>query len=270
MGAAGVVEIIQHHRQFFDDGLVGGNFAVEHAERIDDSATLAIVAHVVDDAGQRFAQRLVVNRAAFIIADGIQFQLPVPDADTIQKRAQHFDDFGIHAGRFAAGGGRADDLGADLVELAIAAFLRALAAELRADVKKLLQARPLPQFVLDVGAHHAGGILRAQRQPLRFFRLGAAAIFPGKHFFADDIGLFPHGALEELQILDDRGANLAEVVHAEDVAHRSLGKIPKRRLRRQQVAGSADGFDRSRQSSVLSRLLDTSERSEESLLSRPS
>ena len=72
MGAAGVVEKIQHHRQFFDNGLVGGDFAVEHAQRIGDGASLAIVAHVVDDAGQCLAQRLVVNRAALLIADGIQ------------------------------------------------------------------------------------------------------------------------------------------------------------------------------------------------------
>src|SRR5205085_12345543 len=101
--------------------------------------------------------------------------------------------------------------------------------------------------------------------------LGAAAVFPSEHFLADNIGLFPHRAFEQLQILDDGSANLAEIVDAKHVAHRRLDEVPQRRLRREQVARAANGFDCSRQSSVLfvkPVFLNRSERSEQSLLSR--
>ena len=54
--------------------------------------------------------------------------------------------------------------GADLEELAVTAFLRTLAAELRADVVELLQRALVAQAVLDVGADHAGGVLGTKRE----------------------------------------------------------------------------------------------------------
>ena len=70
----------------------------------------------------------------------------------------------------------------DLVELAVAAFLRTLSAKHRADREELIQA-PLPKFVLDVGADDAGGVLGAEGERLSFIAFGAAAILPGEHFF---------------------------------------------------------------------------------------
>ncbi len=146
------------------------------------------------------------------------------------------------SGRFAARGGRADDFGADLRELAVAALLRALAAELRADVVELLQLAGLAELVFDVGADHAGGVFRAQGEGLRLFGLCAGAVLPCVHFFRYDVSLFADAAGEEGGVFKDRGADLAEVVAREDSACGGLDAVPQRRLGRQKVAGAAHGF----------------------------
>ena len=125
-------------------------------------------------------------------------------------------------GRFAAGGGRADDLGADLPELPVAALLRALAAELRADVVELLQLAGLAQLVLDVGADHAGGVFGAQGQGLGLFRLRAGAVLPGVHLLGDDVGFLAHAAGKKGRVFKDGRANLAEVVAGKDLRARWL------------------------------------------------
>ena len=102
----------------------------------------------------------------------------------------HFDDFGIDDGRFGADGFRAD-----LKELPVAAFLRALAAEHGADVVELLDARALVEAVLDIGAHHAGRVFGAQGER------GAVAVLEGVHFLGDDVGVGADAAGEELRFL---------------------------------------------------------------------
>ena len=116
---------------------------------------------------QRGAKRLVVAGAVRWRAHGIELQRPAGDAQLVEQRGQHLQHFGVAQRALAARRGRADDLGADLPELAVAALLRALAAELRADVIELLQLAGLAQLVLDVGADHAGGVLRAQGEGLQ-------------------------------------------------------------------------------------------------------
>ena len=76
------------------------------------------------------------------------------------------------------------------IELPVAALLRALAPEHRADVVELLHARALVQPVLDVGANHRGGVLRPQRER------GAVAVLEGVHFLGDDVGILAHAARE--------------------------------------------------------------------------
>jgi hypothetical protein len=88
-------------------------------------------------------------------------QCPVLDAKPIEERGQHLQYLGIHRGGFASGGRRTNDLCSNLIELAVASLLRTLAAKLRPDVVKLVQAA-LPKLVLDVGANDAGSVLRAQ------------------------------------------------------------------------------------------------------------
>ncbi len=61
------------------------------------------------------------------------------DAELVEEGGEHLEDFGVAEGAVGAGGGGAEDFGADLPELAVAAALGALAAELRADVEELLE-----------------------------------------------------------------------------------------------------------------------------------
>jgi hypothetical protein len=78
----------------------------------------------VVDGCQKVAQALVKDRAAFRAAQGIEFQGQVFQAQLGQKRPEHEHDLGVGLGRV-----RAQDLHVELMELAQAAFLRALVAE---------------------------------------------------------------------------------------------------------------------------------------------
>ena len=118
--------------------------------------------------------------------------------------------------------------------------------------KNFVQAT-IPEIVLDVGAHDAGGVLRAEGEGLALVALGAAAILPGKHFFGDDIGLFAYSAGEEFGGLEDGRADFVEVVGAEDVAHGGFDEVPERGVGREKVAGSAGRFDHVRYSLVVVR-----------------
>ena len=111
----------------------------------------------------------------------------------------HLDDFGVDHGRV-----RADGFGADLEELAVAALLRAFAAEHRADVVELLEAGLLVEPVLDVGADHRGGVFGTQGEGT------AVAVLEGVHLLADDVGLFADAAREQLGLLEDRRADLCD------------------------------------------------------------
>jgi hypothetical protein len=125
--------------------------------------------HICRATGTSAARKLRCSARGRRRADGIQLQRPAGDAQLVEQRGQHLQHFGVAQRAFAARRGRPDDLRADLRELAVAALLRALAAELRADVIELLQLAALAQLVLDVGADHAGGVLGAQGERLRLF-----------------------------------------------------------------------------------------------------
>ncbi len=170
-------------------------------------------------------------------------QRPAGDAELVEQAGEHFEDFSVAQRRFGAGAGRSEHLRADLPELAVAALLRALAAELRADVIELLQQPGLAQLVLDVGADDAGGVFRTQGEGLRLFGLRAGAIFPRVHLFGDDVGFFADAAGEELGVFKDGGANFAEVVAGEDAARGGFDAVPEFGFRRQKIARAAHGFE---------------------------
>ena len=98
-----------------------------------------------------------------------------------------------------------DQLDADLMELAQAALLRPLVAEHRAVIEELLR-QILGQPARDHRAHHAGRVLRPQRDPL------AAAILERVHLLGDDVGGLAQRALEHLGELEDRRRDLAIAV----------------------------------------------------------
>src|SRR6266853_1786553 len=196
MSSASIIEKLADGGQTFYDGLVFRNFAVEDSQRIGYRASPAINAHFIDHGGQCLAQGFAEFCAVCGAAHRIQFECPACDANAVEQCGQKFQDLGIPCWRGAAGGDWSNDFGSDLVELAVTALLRTLAAELRADIKELVETA-VPKFVLNVCANHPGGVFRAQSQRLAFIAFSAAAIFPSEHFFRDDIRLFANSAGEE-------------------------------------------------------------------------
>ena len=140
------------------------------------------------------------------------------EADALEDLDHHLDHFGVDHRRF-----RPDGLRADLEELAVAALLRTLAAEHRADVVELLHAGPLVEAVLDVGADHRGGVLGTQRER------GLVAIVEGVHLLGDDVGFFADAAREQLRLLEDRSADFVVVVGAKN---RRAPPLPRGSTRR--------------------------------------
>src|SRR5690349_7984631 len=122
-------------------------------------------------------------------------QAPASNSKPLEKSCQQLKKFGIARRRFAARGGRPDDLGADLIKLAVAAFLRTFATELRPDIVELIQPAAF-EMMLDVSADHARGVLGTESDQLAFLTLGAASIFPGEHLFRDDVRFFADPARE--------------------------------------------------------------------------
>ena len=144
-----MVERINDFRQRVDDGLVFRDLAIEHAQRIGDGAALAVDAHLGGNGDEGCAKHFVIASTIRGGADGVDFECPAGNAELVEERGKHFEDFSVAKRGFAAGGRRTDDFGADLRELAVAALLRTLAAELRGDVIELLQCSSFAKLVLD-------------------------------------------------------------------------------------------------------------------------
>jgi hypothetical protein len=98
-----------------------------------------------------------VGAALVGLAQAVEFQPPVAEAQRGPQVHGQQDQLGVDLGP------PAQRLGADLVELAIAAALRALVPEHRAHVVQALAA-VVQQVVLDHGAHQAGRAFGAQAQ----------------------------------------------------------------------------------------------------------
>ncbi len=81
------------------------------------------------------------------------------DADALQEQHQHLEDFHVNQGVL-----RTQNFRPDLIKLAVAPFLRALAPEHRAEVVKLVNPALVVKAVLDVSAHDGSRGFRTQRQ----------------------------------------------------------------------------------------------------------
>ena len=243
--AASLVEILADLRQLLDDRLVFRNLAVEHAQRIRLGTALAVGAHLVYHRLQRLAQSLVVAGAVVGAADGVQLQSCQPRRPTSSSSVASISSTSAsRAGDSLPAARRPDDLGADLEELAIAALLRTLAAELRADVIELLQR------ALIVRAR-----ARCRRAPRRRCFPGAGSADCAFSLCARALSSQVNISLETMSVssptlrekscgvFEDRRANLVEVVAREDVAHLRLHPVPQVGVGREKVAGSSNGFD---------------------------
>src|SRR5207244_3315110 len=129
----------------------------------------------------------------------------------------------------------AEDLRAHLVELAPAPLLLLFVAEHRADVVELLDPSRAVHVVLGVGAHDRGRGFGSKRDRL------PALVREGVHLLADDVGVKPYPAREQLRGLQDRRADLLEAVTREDLPRALLDPMPARHLFGQDVADAGKG-----------------------------
>ena len=166
-------------------------------------AALAIAAQLRRDVVSFSFSAAMIRGAAVRIADGIEEQVKSCKPGAAQDFDHHLDHFGVDDGRL-----RADGFRADLKELAVAALLRALAAEHGTDVIELLDARALVEAMLDVSAHHGSGVFRAEGER------GAVAVLEGVHFLADDVGIFADAAGERARLFEDGRADFVIVDRA--------------------------------------------------------
>ncbi len=170
----------------------------------------------------------------FAGAQAVEFKLDrVADAEQAPQAPGQHDQLGVDVRTIEV-----EHLEADLVELAITAFLRALVAEHRADVPQLLRLATTGEAMLEHGTHASGGTFRTQGQGV------AVTVFKGVHLFFDDVGHFTDGALEQLGEFDDRHADLLVTVVIQQARDRVLEVAPQWRLLRQDVVHATNGLQR--------------------------
>ena len=206
-----------------DPGRAGGQrlqrrvLAVENAQRIrGEPAPRILVKHGVM-AGEVSDQRVAVFAPLKRIAQRIDVEHDAAQAQRLPQPREHDDLLGIDVGSFEAEG-----FDVELMELAIAAFLRPLVPEHRA-------ARPYPerpvvsQVVLDRRANDAGGGLGPERQ-----RLAVQLVLERVHLPLDDVSGVADAALEQRGRLHDRDAQIAIPVLREYAARSILETLPQR------------------------------------------
>ncbi|MNC35159.1 hypothetical protein D3C75_836320 [compost metagenome] len=176
--------------------------AVEDAQRVALQAALAVFVQLLQARREELDQRITVACTGFAGAQAVEFQLDrVLDAQQAPQAPGQHDQLGVDVRTVEV-----EHFHADLVELAVAALLRALVAEHRADVPQLLWLAAADQAVLLHRAHAGGGAFRAQGQRV------AVAVVEGVHLLLDDVGDLADRALEQLGELDDRHADLPVAV----------------------------------------------------------
>ena len=201
--------------------LVERHLAVEDAQRILLEAHLAVGAQrvLVAARGRRAASR---RTRAGTSACPTEFSAPSCCSSPNDARKSTSSRM-ISTSAFGCRG--ADALGAPLVELAVAAGLRAVVAEHRAHVPQPVDAAGLREPVLDQRAHDARRALGPQRQ--------RAALLVGErvHLLGHDVGRLADAAQEQLRRLEDRRADLpVAVARRRRLARAVLERLPRRHV----------------------------------------
>ncbi len=191
-------------RRIGDEQAVARILAVEDPQRVLLEAFLRILAQLAFHAAEMRYQRGAPGVAAVGIAQRVELQRDARDPQFPQQLIGHRQQLDIGL-RLA----RADDLGVDLVELAVAALLRAFVAEQRAVGGELERGVLLPA-VGEVGARDPGGEFGPQGERI------AAAILERIHFLGDDIGGLADRAGEHLGLFEHRHLGAAEAVELAD------------------------------------------------------
>ena len=175
-------------------------------------------------------QRGAPGFAAVAIAERVEVQRDALDPQFLQKLVGHRQQFDI-----CLWFPRADDLGVDLVELAIAALLRTLVAEQR-PMRRDLERRMLLPAVRQKSARDPGSEFGPQRQAF------PAAIVEGVHFLADDIGRLADRTAEHFGFLEHGHFDAAKAI---ELAHAFEGFDDEGegfRIGAENVLGSANGL----------------------------
>ena len=175
-------------------------------------------------------QRFTVRLALLRLTQTVDFKAPLGQAQALPQRHGQQDQLGIHIGT-----GKAHGFCTDLVELAIAAALRALVAEHGADVPHAFAA-VVQQVVFNGGAHQAGRAFGAQRQAL-----AVELVFKGVHLLFHNIGHLANAAHKQLRVLHDGRAHIAVGKAAHQVAHLRLQPFPACRFAGKDVIHAFDG-----------------------------
>src|SRR6185437_814293 len=102
------------------------------------------------------------------------------------------------------------DFGFDVLELPVAAFLRAVAPKLRANVEELMQSAG-PEFMLNICAPNPGRILGTKGKRLTFVALCAALVLPRVHLFRNDVSFLADSTSKKLGGFENWRANLVEI-----------------------------------------------------------
>ena len=157
--------------------------------------------------GEILHQRRPIGVAAVGIAQRVQLQ------HRLGLNAQRAENIPPARNRLGIGQwlGGADQLAADLVELAITALLRPLVTEHRAGVEDFLR-QGLRQPVGDKRTTHARRAFRSQRQAI------PTAIGEGVHLLRHHIGRIAERAGENAGVFENRGGPFFETVAGGDLA----------------------------------------------------
>jgi hypothetical protein len=146
-----------------------------------------------------------VGRAAGRAAHGIHQQPDPPNSQIVQQDMKHLHHFRLDARMI-----RAQNFGSDLMELAIAAFLRSLPAKHGSDVIELRETARTIQVVLQVRSNYGCGALGSEADvtaPSSGYRV---------HFLLHDVRLLSETTAEEIAFLQYRGSDLTEAVAPEE------------------------------------------------------
>ena len=229
MAAAVVAQIVGNQGRVLGDLLIFRALAVQDAHGVALEAALAGLAQLVVAGPEIVLQGLAVGGAAFGTAHAVELQPQVLQTQPVLVQVPgEGDDLRVSRGR-----GGAEDLDAELMELTETAGLGLFVAEHGAHVVELDGLDLSVEFVFHVGAAGRGGVFRTQGQGT------AAVIGKGIHLFLHDIGGLAHAALEELGLLKQGGADLAEAVFSAHGAQQSFQFLPFCGVRGQKIVGAA-------------------------------
>ena len=185
MGFRLFVEVVAERRRVVQQRLHVRVLGVQHPQRVGVHPAFAVFIQFIGKLLQVSDQRVAVVGTRFQRTDGVQLKADViGDAQlTPPARGQH-NQLGIDVRAL-----QAKHFGADLVELAVATFLRALVTEHWPDVPQTLFLI-VQQTMFDAGTYAARRPFRTQRQAV------AVAVLKGVHLFFNHVGHFADRAFE--------------------------------------------------------------------------